>query len=312
MKGTGRVTVLYVLFGGAWILLSDSILAMLVSDPGRVTELQAYKDWAFVAASAILLYFGFRREFRRRTRAVGEFQESQQSLSTLLSNLPGMVYRCLNDRNWTMETVSEGCFELTGYQPAELIGNRDAAYADLIHPDERDGVWEEVQAAVEKRKPFQLEYRIRTRQESWKWVWEQGRGLFADDGSLVALEGFITGIDDRKRVEEVLRRERDFNTTLIQSSPVFFVAINAESDILLMNEMMLNTLGYTLNEVVGKNYLTTFVPEVDREMLSKVFERLAIEEKATLNENRVLARDGRERLVEWHGRAIFKENGELD
>jgi PAS domain S-box-containing protein len=113
-------------------------------------------------------------------------------------------------------------------------------------------------------------------------------------------------------VEGTLQRERDFSTTLIESSPVFFVAINADGETLLMNDMMLGTLGYTSDEVTGKNYLATFVPEADRAMLSRVFRSLVTERKPTVNENRVLAKDGRERLVEWHGRPVFKENGDFD
>jgi HD-GYP domain-containing protein (c-di-GMP phosphodiesterase class II) len=64
--------------------------------------------------------------------------------------------------------------------------------------------------------------------------------------------------------------------------------------------------------VTGKDYLTTFVPEADRDTLARVFERLVLEKKSTVNENRVLAKDGRERLVEWHGRPIFKKNGDFD
>jgi len=115
-----------------------------------------------------------------------------------------------------------------------------------------------------------------------------------------------------KQIEEELRKERDFSKTLIQSSPTFFVAIDADGKTLLMNAAMLQALGYTLDEVVGRDYLSTFVPEDERQVLSKVFEKLVKSREPTLNENRVLTKDGRELLVEWHGRPVFKENGELD
>jgi len=115
-----------------------------------------------------------------------------------------------------------------------------------------------------------------------------------------------------KQAEEELRKERDFNKTLIQTSPVFFVAISAEGKTLMMNEMMLHTLGYTIEEVVGKDYLSTFVPEYDRKMLSKVFEGLVKKKESTLNENHVVTKDGEKLLVEWHGRPVFKANGDFD
>src|SRR4051812_2226476 len=58
--------------------------------------------------------------------------ENRRMLATLLDNLPGMAYRCRNDRTWTMEFVSEGSRGLTGYAPADLVGNRLVAYGDLI------------------------------------------------------------------------------------------------------------------------------------------------------------------------------------
>jgi len=76
---------------------------------------------------------------------------------------------------------------------------------------------------------------------------------------------------ERKRIEEKLYKLRNLSTSLIEALPAFFVALNAERKILLMNEFMLKTLGYTLDEVIGKDYLTTFVPESERKKLSKIF-----------------------------------------
>ena len=115
-----------------------------------------------------------------------------------------------------------------------------------------------------------------------------------------------------KQAEEELRKERDFNKILIQTSPVFFVAINAYGKTLMMNETMLKNLGYTSEEVVGKDYLSTFVPKEDRAKLSQVFQELTKDNVPTLNENQVVAKDGQKLLVEWHGRPVFNANGDFD
>ena len=80
--------------------------------------------------------------------------EHRRMLVTLLSNLPGMAYRCHNDPDWTMEFVSEGCRELTGYSPDDLIASRRIAYGKIIHPADRKPVWQQVQDALSRREPF--------------------------------------------------------------------------------------------------------------------------------------------------------------
>ncbi len=139
-------------------------------------------------------------------RRTAELQESRRMLWTLLSNLQGMAYRCRNDPHWSMEFVSEGALALTGYESDELTGNKRISYGELIHPDDRDIVWHTVQEALSERRPFILLYRIRSKADEEKWVWEKGRGVWADDGALIALEGFITDITVLKRLEE--ERER--------------------------------------------------------------------------------------------------------
>lgn len=134
----------------------------------------------------------------------------------------------------------------------------------------------------------------------------------------VSLEGCLAyqksrqEIFDRQLAEERLRKERDFNRSLLQASPTFFVAISAEGRTLMMNEMMLTTLGYAKDEVVGMNYLETFVPERDRDRIAIVFKKMVKLHQPSMDHNSVLTRDGRERLVEWHNMPMFKEDGEFD
>jgi PAS domain S-box-containing protein len=149
---------------------------------------------------------GVLTDVTQRRQAEAQVQESRRTLLTLLSNLPGMAYRCRNDPDWTMEFASEGTTALTGYPPDALIGNRTVSYAQLIHPDDRQMVWELVQAAIAEQQPFQVTYRIRTASGVEKWVWEQGRGVYGPNGELQALEGFITDISERKYLEEQLRQ----------------------------------------------------------------------------------------------------------
>ncbi|MCH7827702.1 MAG: PAS domain S-box protein, partial [Bacteroidetes bacterium] len=113
-------------------------------------------------------------------------------------------------------------------------------------------------------------------------------------------------LEENIKLIEELESQRDFNNTLIQSTSVFFVAIEANGKLLMMNDPMLKALGYTKKEVLGKDYLTTFVPKNERNKLSKIFEKLSRLHQRTFNENHVLTKDGRLLLVEWHGAPILK------
>ena len=113
-------------------------------------------------------------------------------------------------------------------------------------------------------------------------------------------------LEENIKLIEELESQRDFNNTLIQSTSVFFVAIEANGKLLMMNDPILKALGYTKKEVLGKDYLTTFVPANERNKLSKIFEKLSRLHQRTFNENHVLTKDGRLLLVEWHGAPILK------
>lgn len=126
--------------------------------------------------------------------------ESERQLSTLIGNLPGMAYRCINDPNWSMIFLSEGCFELTGYEAQQLLKNETISYNNIIHPEDKERVWAAVQVAIESRVPFEFEYRIQSADGLQKYVWEKGVGIY-DGDKVKFLEGFIADITNRKFAE---------------------------------------------------------------------------------------------------------------
>ena len=200
------------------------------------------------------------REIAERKQAESMLRESQRVSSTLISNLPGMVYRCLNDRNWTVTYISEGCVALTGYQPRDFTENR-ITYGRLICPDDQGSVWTMVQTALREKKPFTLTYRINAADGKEKWAWEQGRGVFASNGELLFLEGFVTDITERKLAEEALRESKERFRVLYDDNPSMYFTVDVDGTVLSVNRFGREQLGYRADELVGHSIWTVFHEE---------------------------------------------------
>ena len=139
---------------------------------------------------------------KRLSNTEAELRESQRSLTTLMGNLPGMAYRCLNDDYRTMTFVSSGCIGITGHKPSDFQHNSKIAYIQLVHEDDRDMVLGNVQLAVEQKCPFQLTYRIFYANGAEKWVLEKGAGVYSDACQLEGIEGFIMDVTERRHAEQ--------------------------------------------------------------------------------------------------------------
>ena len=147
-----------------------------------------------------------------------KLRERERSLSTLMSNLPGMAYQCINDKNWTMLFLSNGCYKLTGYQTEELLNNNTLSYGELIVDEDKESLWNKVQEAISKRESFTVQYRIQKKDGSIRWVWEQGIGIYDQKGKLESLEGFISDITERKKTEDTLIENEERYRRLFEDS----------------------------------------------------------------------------------------------
>jgi PAS domain S-box-containing protein len=239
-------------------------------------------------------------EIIERKQAEERLQESERRLATLMSNLPGMAYRCRNDENWTMEFISRGCFELTGYWPSELLYNRMVAFGQLIQPEDRKYVWQTVQEALREKRPFQLLYRIVTANGIEKWVWEQGRGVFDAGGNPEALEGFMADITEQRRAVEALRKSEERYRSLFETAGSIIVCMSPDRRILEFNAEAERVTGWRREEVLGKDCFPLFVPSTEWEVIAADMAKVLAGQPTRDLVNPIRTREGSERLVSWN------------
>lgn len=130
-------------------------------------------------------------------------RESRRQFGHLVGNLAGVVYQCPLAPPWKMSFVSKGVEPLTGYRPEML--EQAKAWAEIMHPDDVPAVEAEVDAAVAEGRGFTCVYRIVHRSGELRWVREQGRAVYGEDGAPLFLEGVILDAGAEKLFELSLR-----------------------------------------------------------------------------------------------------------
>jgi len=123
---------------------------------------------------------------------------------TLMNNLPGMAYQCINNPpDFTFTYVSDGCQDLVGYTPDELTGNSALKFFDMVHPDDEETLAKQNEVTLSVGLPLDTTFRIITKDGSIKWIWERSSVVeFTPEGQAYVLEGFYADITERKRLED--------------------------------------------------------------------------------------------------------------
>ncbi len=148
---------------------------------------------------------------------------SEQRYRSMLDNLPGVVYRCRNDTNWTMLFISDEVFGLTGYKAHQLIRSKEISFAELNYPDDAEHTNQAVQQALSNQQRFQVEYRLRHKDGSLRWVQELGQGVYDDNGELLYIDGFIWDVTQQHEALRALSASEQKLSSLYKMAPLAIV-----------------------------------------------------------------------------------------
>ncbi len=132
------------------------------------------------------------------------------------------------------------------------------------------------------------------------------------DGNIIGASIIERDVTAEIRAKETIRKGKDFLKSLEDINPAFYLALDSSGSILTMNRAMLIALGYSLSDVVGKNYIELLFHQGDREIQKKDFKNMLQRKKSSVSEYPILTKDGEVLLVEWHGKPLIRMDGDVD
>jgi len=199
---------------------------------------------------------------------------------------------------------------LFGRDKSELIGQHQS----ILHPPGviKGGLSETFRKHLGEDEGQTLETRIITKGGKIKDVVIKAN-LIELKGKKF-LQGIFRDITEQKRIQDEIKKSRDFLKTIIETSSSIVVGLDPHGKIKLVNHALEEMTGYRKKEILGKNWFDTFLPEDTKKEIKRVFADL-VEGKwkmAKHQENPILTKSGEERIIFWSNNIIKDEKGRTE
>ncbi len=239
-------------------------------------------------------------------------QEYGRMLKTLVSNVPGMVYRCRNDADWTMEFVSDGFERLTGYRVSDILHNHRIRFEDLIHPDDRARMRDAMAEVEGEGEPFDVEYRIVHADSTLRWVWERGIGVYGGSPLPLAYEGLIQDITARKLAEHaVIEAERRYRGLFDNAIEGIF-RTSPDGHFIEANPALAQICGFdSVDELVRSCRDIGVQLYVDPERRERFMNLVTVRGSVSGFESQIHRKNGDVIWVSENARAVVDDNGKV-
>jgi len=159
------------------------------------------------------------------------------------------------------------------------------------------------------------EYRILLPDGAERWICARAFPIRDAEGKIYRVAGIAEDITKRKQAELALRQERDLNRRYLDTAQTLMVALDCEGRVTMINRAGCALLGYKEDELLGRNWFTTCLPQHDHvpDKVLSIFNKLWAGDFDSVEyvENPVLCRDGSERLIAWHNTTLCDERGQV-
>ena len=245
------------------------------------------------------------RDVTERVRAVKRVAQWKSFLYSVVNNVPSMVFVREVDGN-TFVFSNRAAESFLGMTQEEMAGKRAA---DLFPPEMAaffaDGGQEMLEMSAGREENVHL--------PTGESISMKKIPIFNSRGVLRYMLGIAEDVTDRAAAEDLLVAERDRAQGYLDAAGVMIAVIGADGTINLVNRRGSEILGYAEEDLAGKNWFATVVPERLRDRLGQNYLRLVAGEfePPAFEESPVVTRDGREQLILWHNALLRDADGNV-
>ena len=219
--------------------------------------------------------------------------------------------------DWNLDTdnvyYSPCYFTMLGYKPGDFPGRKET-WVTLMHPEDRKTIVPKVDKYVKNAEPYEVEFRLKTKEGSWKWISGKGKSYNIDKyGVSHRAVGFHVDITNLKKAEILIRSERDKAQKYLDIARVMIVVLDKSGKVNLVNKEGCNILEHTYDEIVGKNWFDNFTPKRLRPDARKVLKKMFSGKVKLVEyyENPVISKSGKEKLIAWHNTVVKDSSGKI-
>lgn len=332
---SARIVLIYAAIGGVWILFSDRLLSMIVTDLALLTRLQTAKGWLYVAATALLLYWLINRYLLEISRAAMERWKSEEKFQALFHSAPVSIWEVdlsvvkadLDDlaahgiRDFSLYFEEQPDFVLNSLQKIRVIDINEMTLCifsansktvlfgvmdRIFMPESIRSFREMLVAIAEKRHQFEAELGVLTLGGERKNIWVTF-SIPSDPEKFATLPVCVTDITERKRTEERLL----LLESAVQQAGESITITTADLEppgpqIIFVNPAFTRITGYTAAEVKGRTPRILHGQKTERSVLEQM--RQALYQRQTFHAETVNYRkDGTEFIMEWYVAPIVNE-----